>query len=88
MVQYIVFTANNKIKVGVVFEEKSGCLLPRWFIRYGRKYNISRVNYIWDERKQGKLVRHFSVTAQGVLYELQYDTFNMVWVLGSVDDES
>ena len=86
--QIMSFKLNNKIKVGVVFKEKSADMVPKWFIRQGRRYLVDRVNYTWDEKKGRSTIRHFAVTAEKTNYELTYDTQRMAWRLVNIDDES
>ena len=81
------FIGNKKIKVGVVFEEASAKILPKWFIRDGRQYTIERVTYTWEEKKGRGLIKHFAVMAENTHYELTYDTHRTLWHLASVGDE-
>jgi hypothetical protein len=79
---------NKKIKVGVIFKEKSAEITPCWFVKDGRQYRIEKINYIWDEKAGRSLLRHFSVTAEKTCYELAYDAGRMAWHMVSVDDEN
>jgi hypothetical protein len=83
----MVIELNNKIKVGVVFEEHMA-IMPKWFMKKGRKYNIDKVNYLWDEKQGKKIIKNFAVLAEGCCYEISYDTEDLVWRLTSVDEES
>lgn len=88
MVIILTFNINKKIKVGVVFKETSGQMVPRWFIREGRQYNVNRITYTWDEKQGKSLIRHFAVMVDNTCYELTYNTDRMLWHLASVDDEN
>lgn len=82
------FICNKKIKVGVVFQENSAKMIPKWFIRDGRQYKIDQVTYTWEEKKGISLIKHFAVLAEKISYELTYDVNRMAWHLVGIDDEN
>ena len=88
MVIILTIEINKKIKVGVVFKETSGQIVPKWFIREGRQYNVNSITYTWDEKQGKNLIRHFAVMADKTCYELTYNIDRMLWHLASVDDEN
>jgi len=57
---------------------------PRAFKRNGRVFRIVRLNASWEDR-QGTFKRyHFSVEAEGNIYELHLDSRDMSWHLDRV----
>jgi len=57
---------------------------PRAFKRKGRVYAITRVNAAWEDREGAFAKYHFSVEAEGNVYELHLDSRDMSWRLDRV----
>ncbi|MBI3610535.1 MAG: hypothetical protein HY204_07535 [Nitrospirae bacterium] len=71
------------IKVGAVFEPE-GTIIPKWFVRNGRKYVVQKVTFTWKVRDGQKALYHFAVTDGVNLYELTYDAVTSAWKLMAV----
>ena len=69
------------IRVGAVFGGTRK-LKPVWFIWKEYQYRVKTVTYCWVSKQGAAAVYHFSVSDQADnLYELQYNTKSMVWIL-------
>jgi hypothetical protein len=56
-----------------------GKIVPLHFILSGNRFTITRINYIWNERKGRVNVRYFSVADGHDTYCLYLDTELMSW---------
>ena len=73
---------NERIRVRADFAGAE--VTPRAFKRGARVYQIARVNAAWEDR-QGTFKRyHFSVEADGNIFELHLDSRDMSWHLDRV----
>lgn len=62
----------------------NGTVTPVWFSWRGRRYDIEKVTFAWQERRGRSVVRHFSVTDGASIFEIGYDSENAVWKLLSI----
>jgi len=74
------------VRVAAVFAA-DGRLRPAWFEQRGRQRSIEQVTYRWRERDGATLTLHFTVTVtgEGALYELAYDTGAQTWSLAVLE---
>lgn len=72
------------IRVGVVFQR--GVVIPRWFLRGGRRYNVARVTMRWQTREGAETILHLGVTDGTSLFELAFNQKTLSWTLVSVED--
>ena len=73
---------NERIRVRADFSV--GGVTPRAFKRGERVFRIARVNASWEDRRGTFKRYHFSVEAEGNLYELHLDSRDMLWHLDRV----
>ena len=65
--------------VEVVASFRKGRIVPLYFFLDQDRFEVSRVNYSWTERKGRGLVYYFSVRDKGGDYRLLLDAESMVW---------
>jgi hypothetical protein len=81
--QSVVYSENSKIiKVGAVF--RGSRIIPKWFTWEGRKYNVSSVDYIWEDKQGKEKIIRFSVSDGTNSYELAYNLARLNWSLEKV----
>ena len=71
--------AKDHKAVEVVARFDGGRVTPLYFFLQGSRFDVSRVNYSWTERKGRGLVYYFSVRDKGGDYRLLLDAESMVW---------
>ncbi|MCR4305967.1 MAG: hypothetical protein NUV73_02700 [Candidatus Daviesbacteria bacterium] len=71
------------INVWVFF--KQNCIQPHSFFWHGRQIKVDKINLVHTSKNGASLFYHFSVTAGGNFYRLQFDTGKMRWILEAVD---
>jgi hypothetical protein len=69
----------EKIKVGAVFA--GGDAVPKWFMWKKKKIEITEVTFTWRTAEGTSVLIHYSVAAEGGLYELSYNQRTMEWTL-------
>ncbi len=67
--------------VEVVARFQKGKIIPLYFILSGNRFDISRINYSWIERKGRERVFYFSVSDKSDNYCLFLDVEAMSWRL-------
>ncbi|MCE5199419.1 MAG: DUF6504 family protein [Armatimonadota bacterium] len=75
-------SVDESIRVGVAFD--SGKVMPMWFLWRDRYYRIKTVTYTWCTDQGASRLHHYSVTDGANMYELQFNTNTLEWVLGKV----
>jgi hypothetical protein len=58
-----------------------GKIIPLYFVLSGNRFNISRINYGWTERKGKVLFYYFSVSDRTDIYHLCFNSETMSWYL-------
>ena len=71
-------------RVDVCARFSRGNITPLWFLWRGRKYDIQRVTFSWEERRGKAMVKHFSVTDGASVFEIGYDSEKLDWKLISL----
>lgn len=72
------------IKVATIF--KNGSVVPVWFEWNKQKFNVDRITYRWQERKGRAQILYFTVMSGSDLYNIEFDTENMVWQIAGIED--
>jgi len=70
------------IRVGAAFDKRR--VFPMWFLWHDRYYRVKAVTYTWCTNQGIAKLHHYSVTDGANLYELQFNTSTLEWVLGKV----
>jgi len=73
---------NAKIKIATIFQD--GKIIPKWFVWESRKYEIKKVNYVWNDHQGREEIIRFSVSDGANSYELAYNSFMMTWRLQKI----
>ena len=73
---------NASVKTGVVF--KNGQIIPKWFVWESRKYNITSINYTWEDKQGRERITRFSVSDDTNSYELAYNSTRTTWRLNKI----
>jgi hypothetical protein len=73
---------NERVRVRADFSADG--VTPRAFKRRGRVFRIERVNARWEDHTLNARRFHFSVEAEGNVYELHLDSRDMGWTLDRV----
>lgn len=60
-------------------------IMPVWFDWHNRKHTILETCYSWKENAGNTTLLHFSVRAEGAMYELVYNTREQSWTLDGVE---
>jgi hypothetical protein len=60
---------------------KDGSVIPLWFFWRGRKHEVEKVTFRWEERSGRSLIRHFSVSDGANVFEIGYDSEKSDWRL-------
>ncbi len=58
-----------------------GEVTPLWFFWRGRRYEIEKTTYTWEERRGRSVLKHFSVTDGATVFEIGYDSEKLDWTL-------
>jgi hypothetical protein len=58
-----------------------GVVTPIWFLWRGRRYEVEKVTFRWEERRGRALIKHFSVTDGASIFEIGYDSEKLDWKL-------
>jgi hypothetical protein len=58
-----------------------GKIIPLYFVLAGNRFNISRINYAWSQRKGRAFLYYFSVADKNDTYRLCFNAENMSWHL-------
>jgi hypothetical protein len=74
----------ENIRVAVIFGPGNR-VAPVWFDWRRRKHTVKEVTYSWRERRGEETTLHFTVSDGANLYELAYDTANLLWSLAAVE---
>ena len=78
----IVNEINERIKVAAVFDGRS--VVPKWFFWDCRKYDVQKVEHVWQARQGETPLLFFSVTDGANVYEIRLDQKKLEWVLEKV----
>lgn len=71
------YVSKRFIKVATIF--KGGTIMPVWFEWNKQRFKIDKITYRWEERKGRAQFIYFTVISSGDLYNIEFDTENMVW---------
>jgi hypothetical protein len=58
-----------------------GRIIPLYFVLSGNRFNISRINYVWNQRKGRTVLYYFSVADKNDTYRLCFNSEAMSWHL-------
>ncbi|MDD2851792.1 MAG: hypothetical protein PHY09_07815 [Desulfuromonadaceae bacterium] len=72
------------LRVAVIFGPGLS-IKPVWFDLHIRKHSILETIYTWTDLKGSAKRLHFTVRAEGGLYELTYNTAEQTWELGRIE---
>ena len=76
---------DKPIQVGAIFG--SNKIIPKWFVWDGRRYEVKKVNLVWQRAEGAALIHYFSVSDDANSYELAFDSKGMTWRLNKVEGE-
>lgn len=68
---------DEPIIVAAVFE--GGNLKPKWFMRAGRKYTITGIEFVWKEKQGADEIMNFSVVTGALCAELAFNKKFLTW---------
>ena len=74
------------IRVAVIFGP-GGKIQPVWFEWQRRKHTIIDTTYRYEGRRGESRLLHFTVTGEGGLFELTYNTDDQTWQLRGIEVE-
>lgn len=77
---------HEPIRVAVIFGP-GGKIQPVWFEWQRRKHTVLDTTYRYDGRCGDSRLLHFTVTDEGGLYELTYNTDDQTWTLQGIEVE-
>ncbi len=77
---------DQPIRVGAVFGPPDR-IRPAWFIWKGRRHNIKRVTYTWDQKEGNSWIQNFAVFDGSNMYHISYHREAMTWRLVALEDE-
>ncbi len=60
-------------------------ITPLRFRWNGRDINIKKVNYVWKSKRGDTTVWHFSVSGEGAVYQLSFDTRSLIWSIDNAE---
>lgn len=76
---------NEPVKAAAVFE--GGKILPKWFVRKGRKYIVKRIDFIWNEKQGMQEFVNFSIAADTLSAELSFNKKLLTWHIKKIITE-
>ena len=76
---------HEPIQVGVVFDRNQ--IRPVWFVWRGRRHDVQRVTYIWNDRQGAARLFRFAVTDGANVFELCFNAGAARWDLERVQLE-
>lgn len=76
--------ADFRDRLDVCARFSDGVVTPIWFSWRGRRYDIKKVTFRWEERRGRALIKHFSVTDGASVFEIGYDLERLSWKLISL----
>jgi hypothetical protein len=68
---------DEPVIVAAVFE--GGNLKPKWFMRGGRKYIVTGVEFIWKEKQGACEIMNFSLVTDAFCAELSFNKKLLTW---------
>lgn len=75
-------SVDESIRVGAAFDNSR--VMPMWFRWHGRYYRVKTVTSTWHTDQGIARLHHYCVTDGANLYELQFNTSTLEWMLGKV----
>lgn len=76
----------EQIRVAVIFGG-NGRIQPVWFEWRRRKHTVTAITYRYEGKQGDSRLLHFTVTDEGGLYELTYNTHDQTWQLRGIEVE-
>jgi hypothetical protein len=80
------YTTREPIRVAVIFGP-GGKIQPVWFEWQRRKHTVIDTTSRFDGKRGESRLLHFTVTDEGGLYELTYNTADQTWLLRGIEVE-
>lgn len=80
------YHTSEPVRVAVIFGP-GGKISPVWFEWLRRKHTVTATTYRYEGRRGEARLLHFTVTADGGLFELSYNTDDQTWQLRSIEVE-
>jgi len=78
------YHTQEPIRVAAIFGP-DGKIQPVWFDWRRRKHSVIDTTYRYEGRRGESRLLHFTVKAEGGLYELTYNTDDQTWQLRGVE---
>jgi hypothetical protein len=80
------YHTREAIRVAVIFGP-NGRIQPVWFEWRRRKHTVLSTTYCYEGRRGESRLLHFTVTGEGGLFELTYNTQDQTWQLQGIEVE-
>jgi len=80
------YATREPIRVAVIFGP-GGTIKPVWFEWQRRKHTVLTTTYRYEGKRGESRMLHFTVTDEGGLYELSYNTHDQSWLLSGIEVE-
>lgn len=76
----------TKSRVAVIYEPGKKWPKPQWFTYEGKKVSVMAINYCWETNEGDTKILRYSVSTDAIgIYELDFNTKDLSWVVREVE---